>query len=146
MRRVPAGEGGTRIIAVTLACVACGPAYRTQTDYYPPADANGRASVSQCEVTRMQCEQLEDMKARECQRKADERYDACVAGQGKYCYRETCSVDAGRCKTQYDRCFVLAGGRLESNTVCVARCPESSQAAPPAPAPVPAAASSKRKR
>jgi len=135
-------------LALGVLAVGCGPVYSTLTDYEPPADPVARAGLANCELIRSQCLQIEERSAEDCQRTANARFDECSAkvkdceqaaeaeyqkcsANGKFCSRRTCinmcirgscSVDEARCKSQYDRCYSSAGGKVSTRTVCVKRC------------------------
>ena len=129
----------TWILITLCACsVSCGPAYRTFYTYVPPKTVVGKGCVSQCNVMKMQCGQLEDQKLanctqradtahRECERAAQAEVLACKLGGNKscvkpYCARQICVKDHATCDAQYRVCFQNCGGKVTSETRCVARC------------------------
>ena len=124
------------LAALTAAC-ATGPQYRTFYDFVPPTTAEGRSCVFQCENTKMQCSQLEEMRVANCEDRADYRHGQCMdraqdayqrcqqSGNQycvqSYCARESCSYSS-RCENQYNRCFEVCGGEILSETRCVKNC------------------------
>lgn len=111
------------ILLVVLLLGACGPIYETQYSYTAPEGPQGQMCVSQCEMHRMNCEQLEDMKKQNCDANAAREYDYCrYHTDEKYCYQESCSVDYSRCERLYNTCYQGCGGRVDAHQVCVAFC------------------------
>ncbi len=153
-------------LAVFVTVSACGPVYRTLTEYEPPTDPVARASLSNCEMLQMQCMQVETMKADACQQRADAEYEAChakvsaceQASETKYnqclarqricskdycvdyCPRTACAPNEALCQGQYNRCYIAAGGKVTQRTVCVDRCENVPVPAPAVAPPAPAAA------
>lgn len=138
------------LAVATLTVVGCGPVYETVTDYEPPANPTARASLSNCELIRMQCTQIEESRADGCLRNCQARVDACEQraeadyqrcasneARRAYCTRArcentcasgACSPKLDNCKRQYDRCYTAAGGTVTTRTMCVARCePEAGE-------------------
>jgi hypothetical protein len=138
-------------LALTLLAVGgCGPVYQTVTDYEPPENPTARAGLSNCEVIRMQCAQIEEGRAQTCQRdclaqvdackdRAEAEYQRCMRNPYRlgpcsrdkcpsYCGSATCQGDLSGCQDQYDRCYTAAGGTVTKRTVCVARCKNASVA------------------
>lgn len=123
---------------IALAFLAsCGPRYETIHEYAAPQSAEGRQCVFQCENTKLQCAQLEDMRLLNCQDRAENtyercqltselKYNSCLATGGKYCIREYCVKQTcgyrGTCTNQYNRCFGICGGEVTTRQVCVANC------------------------
>ncbi len=128
------------VLAVTLLAFIQGcasPKYETFYDFQPPQTSEGRACIFQCENTKMQCEQLDQMRIANCGDRADidfqrctdrakAEYDRCKASGKQYCAearceKTTCS-SSGQCDTQYQRCYTTCGGKVTSETRCVANC------------------------
>lgn len=114
-----------------------GPRYQTTYTYTPPESAEGRACVFQCENTKMQCDQLDQMRAANCQERASLEYQKCeensraeyercrASGERvclqSYCGRPRCG-SSGQCQSQFHRCYETCGGQVHSSTQCVANC------------------------
>jgi hypothetical protein len=126
-------------IPLTLFIQACaGPQYKTFYSYDPPKTSEGRACIFQCENTKVQCEQLAQMRVDNCQDRAELNfqrcadraqadYDRCKAsGEDKICFKKDCGRGAcnpsGQCDNQYQRCYSTCGGQVTSETRCVANC------------------------
>ena len=127
------------IILLTLLIQACAspPQYQTFYNYDPPKTSEGRACIFQCENTKMQCEQVDQMRVANCQDRAELNfqrcsdraqadYDRCKASGEKYCFTDTCRKEpcngSGQCDNQYQRCYSICGGQVTSETRCVANC------------------------
>lgn len=107
----------------------CGPQYSTTYSYVRPTTEHGQSCIFQCENSRLQCSQNEDLKLENCEsREREERlsYDLCVEKNGqkkcsspsmRFCYRNN-SI----CKESYNQCYSSCGGTVTSNTVCVSNC------------------------
>jgi len=124
-------------ILLTLLQACASPLYQTFYSYDPPDTPEGKACIFQCENTRMQCEQLDDMRNNNCEQRAEMKYETCKqkaeiayekckSSGGKYCIegwcnKETCS-STNQCVNQYQRCYSTCGGRVTSETRCVAHC------------------------
>ena len=111
---------------LVLAGCATGPVYRTSYFYTPPETPEGKACVYQCEFSKIQCEELEDLKKELCEEKAELKYERCMLDkkEGEYCSNERwqCSANSRRCETMYRSCYQACGGRVESETECVGNC------------------------
>lgn len=105
------------LLAVLLTLTACGPTVRHVL--VPPTSMEGRRCVAQCQNTRQQCEQYNQMAYASCQNNyhlAMHNYRQCVdAGGGKRCWQpQSCwQQDHGRCEGHYRECFELCGGRID---------------------------------
>lgn len=108
---------------------ACGPIYSTRYEYIPPQDPQSKVCVSQCEISRMQCETLVEQNYQQCQDQQDwkrEEYDRCKRHYGdKECsspsYRY-CSNDTDRCDKLYRNCYSACGGQVNSYRECTYNC------------------------
>lgn len=135
----------------------CGPVYQTHYDYTPPTSAEGRACVTACESSRMQCEMIEqqrgalceqqaDMEYERCRSRSEDQYNACTASGRSGCFHEvcirrSCSTSADACVQTYNRCYGTCGGNVRATEVCVSGCPNEPPrptTAGPAPSPPPA--------
>ncbi|NOT83782.1 MAG: hypothetical protein HOP02_03165 [Methylococcaceae bacterium] len=125
------------ILLVILIQACANPKYQTFYNYDPPTTAEGRACTFQCENTKMQCEQVDQMRLANCQDRAElnfqrctdraqAEYDRCKASGQKYCIADYCREETcnnnGQCENQYRRCFSICGGKVTSETRCVANC------------------------
>lgn len=125
-------------IFLTILIQACAtPQYKTFYNYDPPTTAEGRSCTFQCENTKMSCEQLDQMRVNNCQQmaemnyqncetRADTKYNQCVASGQKYCAKDWCTKQeceaSSQCDNQYQRCYSTCGGKVTSQTRCVANC------------------------
>lgn len=122
------------------------PRYRTNIIRTPPSSAQGRQCLNQCDATRLQCESVQSsefsrceanraQQARDCQREASDARSYCLRNRAPACdlsYSNTlglcqqriavCRHDTSRCDTLSDRCFVRCGGKIRTESVCVANC------------------------
>lgn len=118
------------LLALLFSVVSCGPQMQTNYQYFPPENPQGQACIFQCENSRMQCQHIQDMEYQRCQDRAEDRYQRCEDSNEyrrkddkQYCYREYCSSpDGERCDNSYRSCYQSCGGRVTSETVCVANC------------------------
>ena len=110
----------------------CGPIYDTRYSYVPPGNPQGQTCVFQCENIKMQCEQLELMKAENCRNRARLDEDRCkdnIRRQGREpkpseCSQvDFCSADYDHCEERYRQCYQNCGGRVHAEQVCVFNCP-----------------------
>ena len=108
---------------LTLLFVGCGPMYETQFLYNPPDSPQGQVCISQCEMNRINCEQLEDMRKENCEYRAREDYNHCRDYHNEdSCFEESCSADYSRCERMYNACYTACGGNVTTQQVCVAFC------------------------
>lgn len=113
-----------------MTLVGCGPMFQTQYTYVPPSSETGRTCVFQCENSRYQCQQLEEMRKERCEEDARREQERCqwqLAMRGKEekwydCPTASCSADTERCDGMYRSCYQSCGGRVDAKTVCVANC------------------------
>lgn len=124
-----------------LTFASCSPVFKTVYSYTPPTNDKGRSCVFQCENSKLQCEQLEDMRNERCQLQADRDYDRCESrkrytykSNGKseciencFCYRQSCTVNYENCENRYRACYKICGGKVDSETVCVSNCEKLNQ-------------------
>lgn len=123
---------GTGMIVLTwlLFCSGCGPVYDTRYSFIPPTDPVGRSCIFQCENSRMQCNQIEELTKMNCEQRARQEQQACqwrmeMRGEKEHwydCTAESCSTDTEQCDSMYRSCYESCGGRVEAQTVCVMNC------------------------
>ncbi len=120
------------MMALLLNLSGCGPIYDTRYYYTPPQDPSAQSCIFQCENMKMQCEQLEMMKAENSNQRSRMDQDRCrenIRRQGREpksseCqYFSTYSADTERCESQYRICYQNCGGRVHAEQVCVFNCP-----------------------
>ncbi len=96
--------------------------------YIPPLTPEGKTCVYQCEFSKIQCEELEELKQEVCEEKEELKYERCSLDEDKdkYCSNESwkCSANHTRCETMYRACYQACGGTVESETTCVRNCDE----------------------
>lgn len=123
---------GFIVLAVLLPLSGCGPIYDTRYSYSPPHDPQGQSCIFQCENMKMQCEQLEMMKAENCNNRNRIEQDRCrdnIRRQGREpkssecSFYASCTTDTERCDAQYRICYQNCGGKVYSEEVCVFNCP-----------------------
>ena len=111
--------------------VSCGPMYSTDYSFVPPKTESGRACTYNCQTTKSQCRQIEDLRVDRCEAQAREdareceariRWDKGRSPKWYECGGSSCSADYDQCEDQYRSCYQSCGGRVESSTRCVANC------------------------
>ena len=116
---------------LTLSSVGCGPMYETRYSFTPPKSANGRTCIFQCDNSRMQCRNFEEMHKSNCEMRGqleeqrcenDIRYREGREPKWYECSTSSCSADYDRCDEIYRGCYQMCGGEVRSETVCVANC------------------------
>lgn len=124
------------ILFVSLIMSACGPVYQTDYTFTPPTTESGQMCVFQCDNSKLQCGQLEEMKYQNCLDRADREYYNCennkrygynkngewVCQDNCYCFRSSCSVNEAICDDRYRMCYQTCGGKVQSRTYCVSNC------------------------
>jgi hypothetical protein len=109
--------------ALVAVCIsACGPVYDTRYTFVPPERPEGRTCVFQCENSKLQCQNMQDMQKQNCEFRAQLEYERCKDRGEKHCYEDYCSSDYSRCDEQYRNCFQACGGTVNRQDVCVAFC------------------------
>ncbi|MEZ4752834.1 MAG: hypothetical protein R3A13_00765 [Bdellovibrionota bacterium] len=131
-------------LILILVLSACGPVYKTDYTYIPPKTESGRSCIFQCQNTKVQCEQLQELKYERCLDRADREYDRCERnkryiykpnGERKcvdncYCFRDSCSLDEETCEIRYRSCYGTCGGSVEAKTYCVSNCEKANPGVP----------------
>ena len=136
----------TLCLAVMALLSACGPVYETQYSLIPPASAEGRLCVNQCQQNRNFCRQNCGMMQQACVNEARSRalyeYQAYVNRRNAEkqpikksvsdfdrsysCGNSSCEA---RCEADYRDCFGgSCGGQVLAKTVCTAFCDEGKPA------------------
>lgn len=130
---------GLALVAMVLMLTGCGPTYKTLYDYQPPASAEGRTCISQCQVSRNYCRTTCVATQDACQ--ARERLEAHQAYE-RYAEQQTeagreirrtpssferpfaCSDTACRqsCDDDFQMCYATCGGTVSATTVCTSGC------------------------
>lgn len=114
------------------------PVMQTDTSYVPPKSSGGLMCISACEMARSQCKQTQDMNVYACQRQAHRDYEHCKIQwdrereEGKHhtfldkvltsCELQTCNPDYSSCDQGYTACYQNCGGKIITNSHCVANC------------------------
>ena len=92
------------------------------TNYTYPTSPEGKACVSQCEVAKMQCEQMQTMKYNNCKQQEqleNERWTQCLNEKRYYSWKicslpssKSCGLepDISNCESQWKSCFQMCGG------------------------------------
>lgn len=118
------------LLALPVLLSACGPVYETSYSFIPPTKESGQTCVFQCEMTRNQCFQLEEMKEQNCEMQSKYEYDRCqrdLEARGKKekwydCSYDSCSADTERCESLYRSCYSACGGTVQTHRVCTMFC------------------------
>lgn len=130
---------------LTSAMLGCGPAlprYESHYIFHDPNTSNGLGCVGQCNQIKKQCDEIQEMKRRECENNADLAQRTCEWNirqrehrDSKWyeCWRDSCSTDYETCNKDYRVCYQNCGGQITLETVCVSNCDKIPQ---PTPAPV----------
>jgi hypothetical protein len=122
-----------QVVVLTLV-TSCGPVYDTNYSFSPPRSAEGRSCIFQCEQSKLQCQQIEDLEASRCRDFAqreerrcrdDIRYNENRTPKWYECSSESCSSDYERCETMHRACYQSCGGEVNVNTNCVANCDQA---------------------
>lgn len=102
------------LIILPLVLSAC---VTTRNEYIPPASAEGRTCVAQCERNKQQCAAIQANAQSQCQQnynlalraynecKKTDQKNQCI--QPRYCYQDTST-----CDTNHDSCYRSCGGRI----------------------------------
>lgn len=118
---------------------ACGPTYQTFHDFTPPASAEGRMCVSQCQNIQNHCRATCSAQLNACQSKVRldaqldyERYAQKQREAGKPVERSpswyerpfSCSSSActNACEGDFRVCYTNCGGRVTTTTLCTSGC------------------------
>jgi hypothetical protein len=111
--------------------ISCGPIYQTEYLFTPPLSTTGHACVTQCEISKSQCLQLEQLKAERCEYYSRDEVDRCEADirwsedrspKWYECIPDSCDVDHELCDNNYRTCYLSCGGKVDPVTRCVANC------------------------
>lgn len=116
------------LLIFSLILTGCGPVYETQYTYVRPENPEGVTCIFQCENTRMQCVQSEQLKRQNCE--ANNRierleYERCVSKKGKdkcFEYWTFCESNEASCTVLYNQCYHSCGGQVQATRVCVYDC------------------------
>ncbi len=128
---------GLGVLALVLQ--ACGPTYQTIYDFTPPASAQGRACVSQCQVSQSHCRTacaatLDACRSRsKLQARQDyERYARQQKDAGREVRRTPASFEGlnacsdyscrQACEGDFRICYGTCGGTVSGTTVCTSGC------------------------
>ncbi len=118
------------IMGFYVLCSGCGPKMKTMYHLTPPDSAGGGVCTGQCENARYQCERNDDEDYRRCKDRAEDDYERCKDNNEyrrkkdqEYCVRQYCAKPKEEhCLDRYHSCYESCGGRVTSETVCVANC------------------------
>ncbi|AHF04986.1 membrane protein [Marichromatium purpuratum 984] len=122
------------LATLAVALVACGPVYRTEYSYVPPADRAGKQCLNQCLNMRAMCRSQAESRAAnaraDCERNAMINYTACMATAKSDSERSKCSAtsycsqdaDTRQCEEEYRLCYENCGGTVSSYQVCEYGC------------------------
>ena len=118
--------------------LGCSPRYEVVTNYIPSPEKSFAACLQIPEKDQTICRQMADMQAMVCQTQAASAYSSCKSAAANtlatckrdpkaYCFepvciQSSCPADYSTCTATYERGYSACGGKVEKNTVCVARC------------------------
>lgn len=115
-------------LGLLLFVSGCGPRYKTQYTYQPPASPEGKNCMLQCDNIKQQCRTNEDYRYRACEsenRVARLEYSNCISEKRDHCFDRSqfCgSRNYKRCDADYRICYQNCGGIVTSSLVCVSGC------------------------
>lgn len=124
-------QGKLLLFLLLLALTSCGPMYETNYTFTPPESSAGNACIFQCQNSQQQCRQLEEYKKDDCEQRSEWQKERCEAEVWRKkgrdpkwyeCGGESCSADYDRCDVSYRACYQSCGGKVQSETRCVANC------------------------
>lgn len=123
------------VLGVFLA--GCGPIYKTEYAYTPPASTVGTMCVNQCVQAKTICKQMCDMRNENCRSRARqdalyefEIYKRDRRAHGKSVDKSISDFDRSffncnqscDCTSAYHSCYTSCGGQIYERKVCVAFC------------------------
>lgn len=123
------------IITGLILLSGCGPIYKTEYTYQPPRSQIGKMCASQCTQTKINCQQLCEMRNESC--KSNGRQEAMI----QYLEYKESQIAAGKpvkrtpenfntsycnescdCTDTYNQCYQTCGGMITPYQVCTAFC------------------------
>ncbi len=121
------------LIFVFLFLSGCGPVYRTSYYYNEPETQRGRECVVKCQKMRQKCEHWAEQSYQQClNRKSLERIATAAISRGDRqspfanSYDNECRYERNKrfevCLEDFNACFQLCGGVVDSIEECVANC------------------------
>lgn len=141
MVRRLSGAGSAALLLSGLLLASCQPVYKTGYRLTPPASAEGRFCVSQCQQTKLYCEQagrsereacLAEARAEAERRYADYREERIKEGEeiertlSSFDRSYRCGYSSKRytesCEPDFVGCFATCGGVVTPYTYCSAFC------------------------
>lgn len=128
-----------RLVIFLLCAVsitACGPIYKKEYQYVPPASKVGMMCVNQCLQSKMMCEQMCQMRQDNCRAQSQQRamyefeaYKQAQLAQGRPIKKSLRDFDNSfgcqtscDCTPAYRTCYASCGGEVYERKVCVAFC------------------------
>lgn len=112
-----------------LILTSCSPIYQTRYTLTPPESSEGKACVFQCDNINLQCHQVKDENAEQCEQRSNINYNFCQSlnlhrdkDDQESCFHANCAVDYSYCDSQYRNCYQTCGGKVSGTTVCTAFC------------------------
>lgn len=107
-------------VLIVVGCyvlVGCGPIYNTEYTFQPPLSPEGKTCIFQCENSKLQCKQIEDMKEESCLLRSQ-----LECRDRKDCPTNLCDTNYTMCKEMYRNCYQACGGNIDTKKVCVFNC------------------------
>jgi len=101
----------------------CQPTFQTRYEYIPPITDSAKMCVLQCENTKLQFDQLEDLKYQNCTRDVKAEVAAQKNAGQQVTFTKSC-IKTNVCIENYNRCFLNCGGGYNEIKECVQNCDE----------------------
>ena len=102
--------------------------YKDKYTYTPPPTAQEKICTFQCDKLKLQCVEIEELKAKDCIDDAKPDYDECLMEtQNKWeCDplepHTYCNTAIEKCNEEFNQCYQICGGKVEKKTECIANC------------------------
>ena len=123
------------LVGITLLS-ACGPIYNTSYQYHPPTSLQGRQCIVQCSRTKEACQHHCNSDVNQCRslamQQANFDYNAYVNARNvrrepverdlnSFYNPSQCNTSCN-CEPEFNNCYTLCGGHIETIRKCVAFC------------------------
>ncbi|NQY43899.1 MAG: hypothetical protein HRT87_11215 [Legionellales bacterium] len=123
----------TFLVSLFVILSGCGPVYRTTYYYNEPPTQRGRECVVKCQKMRQKCEHWAEQSYQQClNRRSLERIATVAITRGDRTpafansYDNECQFERARrfevCLEDFNACFQLCGGVVDSIEECVSNC------------------------
>ena len=121
------------LVLLAMATVGCAPIYATRYDFTAPETPEGRMCAHHCEISEVQCRQIETLEHQNCEALRHLEalaYDECMAKDRSTKWKRR-HCDAPRmcwspwfesCETAHRQCYQSCGGLVTARQECVYFC------------------------